>query len=437
MAVTRREFLAHGIRLAALGVVAPAFLVKAAYASRGYGPTQPIDPDDPDAGMSGVGCGGDTILLVIQLSGGNDGLNTVVPYRDATYYTLRPNLAIPREQALPITDQMGLHPALRQVKSLYDQGHVAVLESVGYPNPNRSHFRAMDIWQTARPDVNEPTGWLGRYLAGDDCEDDAPLRAVNIGPRLPRTLWTESTIVPSIANIETYQFRTDGRFAADRQAQMDAIHHICTASHAPGADEFVRLAALEALDSSDLLQRVVGRYEEKIRYPDNPFAEGLKLIAQVIAAEVGTRVFYISLGGFDTHAQQARDHTRLLQSLDEGLGAFFADMDRLGKADRVLAVTFSEFGRRVAENASGGTDHGTALPMLLVGGRVRGGFYGAPPDLAALRDGDIAHQTDFRAVYAGLLRSWLGVDPAGIIEGSWPALDFVQPARSLARARGG
>lgn len=417
MTVTRRDFLANGIKLAALGVVAPSFLVKAAYASERPG----VGGSCADAAT------GKRILLVVQLSGGNDGLNTVVPYGNQGYYTMRPNLAIPREQVLPLTAQMGLHPALRSLKGLYDRGHMAVLESVGYPNPNRSHFRAMDIWQTARPDVNEPTGWLGRYLAGDDCEDDRLLRAVNIGNSLPRTFWTESTVVPSIANAESYQFRADGRFAADRTAQVDAIHHICSASHAPGNDEFVRLAALEALDSSTLLQQVVGRYDEGITYPNNAFAEGLKLIAKVIAADVGTRVFYVSLGGFDTHAAQARRHTQLLQYLDEGLGAFFQDMDRLGKADDVLAVTFSEFGRRVGENASAGTDHGTALPMFLVGGGVKGGFYGTPPDLTNLQDGDIKHQMDFRGVYASVIQNWMGVDPTGIIDGTWPQLDFVQP----------
>ena len=203
------------------------------------------------------------ILLVIQLSGGNDGLNTVIPYGNATYYTLRPNLAIPREQVLPLTEQMGLHPALRALKGLYDSGHVAVLESVGYPNPNRSHFRAMDIWQTARPDVNEPTGWLGRYLAGDDCEDARLLRAVNIGNSLPRTLLDRNP--RSCLRLPTSSHTSSapmGASAADRTAQVDAIHHICSANHAPGNDEFVRLAALEALDSSTLLQQVVGRYDE-------------------------------------------------------------------------------------------------------------------------------------------------------------------------------
>ena len=414
MAVTRRDFLSQGIKLAALGVVAPSFLVKAAYSAA----AAPLR-------SGGIACGNRNVLLVIQLSGGNDGLNTVVPYRDPNYYRLRPNLAIPSAQVLPLTNQMGLHPALRTMSGLYNAGHVAVLESVGYPNPNRSHFRALDIWQSARPDVNEPTGWLGRFLAGDDCEDDVAMRAVNIGPRLPRSLWTESTVVPSVINSENYQFRTDGRFSRDRSAQIDAIHHICAGPHTGEMAEYVRLAALEALDSSDTLQQIVGRYEEKISYPANAFAEGLKLIAKVISADVGTRVFYISLGGFDTHAAQPRSHTQLLQMLDEGLGAFFADMDRLGRMDDVLAMTFSEFGRRVGENASQGTDHGTALPMFLLGGRVRGGFYGTPPDLTRLTDGDLPYQTDFRTVYASLLRTWLGVDPTGIIDGTWPTLDLI------------
>ena len=426
MALTRREFLKNGIQLAALGVVAPSFLVKAAYA---ISDAVPAIPDDPGDSGTPSDSRARNVLVVVQLSGGNDGLGTVIPYGDPEYYRVRPHLGVPKEQVLPLTDRMGLHPALKNLRGLYNSGHVAVLESVGYPNPNRSHFRAMEIWQTARPDVNEPTGWLGRLLAGDDCEDAmCRLRGLNVGPSLPRTLYTETTVVPSLTNVQSYQFRTDGRFSRDRQAQMDAIHHLCTQPHSSGVDDFVRLAALQALDSADLLQQIIGPTDQQVVYQNNPFAEGLRLIARVIAADVGARVFYISLGGFDTHAQQARRHNQLMADLDEGISTFYKALDAAGHADRVLLMTFSEFGRRVAENASQGTDHGTALPMFLVGGAVKGGFYGTPPNLAQLVDGDITHQMDFRGVYSTILRNWMNVDPGKVIEGSFPLLDFVQTA---------
>jgi len=430
MALSRRDFLKNGIQLAALGVVAPSFLVKAAYAINDQTASAA-----PLASQAGPGDGGPApdprtrnILVVVQLSGGNDGLGTVIPFADPTYYQVRPNLGVPKEQVLPLTDRMGLHPALKNLRGLYNAGHLAVLESVGYPNPNRSHFRAMEIWQTARPDVNEPTGWLGRMLAGDDCEEaTCKIKGLNIGSSVPRTLYTESTVVPSLVNTASYQFRTDGRFAQDRTAQLDAIHQICSQPHNPGIEDFVRLAAQEALDSSDLLQQIIGPADpQHATHQTNPFAEGLKMIAKVIQAEVGARVFYISLGGFDTHAQQARQHTQLMQYLDDGLSSFYQLLDQSGHGDRVLTMTFSEFGRRVAENASQGTDHGTALPMFLLGGQVKGGFYGTPPDLTQLQDGDITHQMDFRSVYSSILKSWMNVDPRKVVEGSFPLLDFVR-----------
>jgi uncharacterized protein (DUF1501 family) len=287
----------------------------------------------------------------------------------------------------------------------------------------------MAIWQTARPDVNEPTGWLGRYLEAEDDDEANTLRAINIGTFLPKTLWTETTLVPSITNLESYQFRTDGRYLGDPAAQLDAIHHLCDhAVHGP-MEEFVSRAALDAFAGSDLLKSAVSRFQTNAEYGNNPFAEGMKLIAQVIAADLGTRIFYISLGGFDTHANQARTHANLLSMLDEGVTAFYSDLEKMGKADQVAVMTFSEFGRRVRENGSAGTDHGTSLPMLLFGGNIKGGVYGNNPNLTDLDNGDLRMQTDFRAVYASLVRSWLGADPAQVVPGNWSDIPFtLQPA---------
>jgi uncharacterized protein (DUF1501 family) len=328
---------------------------------------------------------------------------------------------------LRLTGSVGLHPVLKGFKGLYDNGHMAVLQGVGYPNPNRSHFRSMAIWQSARPDVNEPTGWLGRYLEADDDDVDNTLRAINIGSLLPRTLWTETTLVPSITNLDSYQFRTDGRYMGDPNAQIDTIHHLCDHAVHGGFEQYVAEAAVDAFESSDILKSVVGKYQSQVQYGNNAFAEGLKLIAQIIAADLGTRIFYISLGGFDTHSNQAAAHNTLLGMLDEGVTTFYNDLEKMGKADQVAVMTFSEFGRRVAQNGSDGTDHGTALPMMLFGANIKGGIYGADPNLSNLDNGDLRMQIDFRSVYASVIHNWLGADPSRVIEGNFGDIPFTLP----------
>ncbi len=422
MSITRRDLVKNGLSIAALGLVAPSFLVKSAYAVSGGGRHR-----ESGAGLLTGGQGDalkKNILVVVQLSGGNDGLGTVVPYTDPTYFSSRPTIAPKPDEILKLTGSVGLHPAMKGFKGLYDNGHMAIMQGVGYPNPNRSHFRSMEIWQTARPDVKEPTGWLGRYLDDDDDDEENTLRAINIGNFVPRTLWTETTLVPSITNVESYQFRTDGRFLGDPSAQIDTIHHLCEhAEHGP-AEEYVSAAAIDAFASSDLLKTAVGRYQTSVQYGNNPFAEGLKLIAQVIAADLGTRIFYISLGGFDTHSTQAARHGELLTMLDEGVSTFYNDLEKMGKADQVAMMSFSEFGRRVHENGSAGTDHGTSLPMFLIGGNIKGGIYGNNPDLTTLDQGDLRMQTDFRSVYASVIRHWLGADPSKVLDGSFSDIQF-------------
>ena len=429
MAIKRRDFLKGGLSIAALGLVAPSFLVKSAYALTWDG------EDAVSRGLAGAGLLAQAdisslkknVLVVVQLSGGNDGLGTVIPYKDQAYFAARPTLAPKQDQVLHLTDSVGLHPSLKGFKTLYDKGQMAVLQGVGYPNPNRSHFRSMAIWQSARPDVNEPTGWLGRYLEADDDDAKNTLRAINIGTLLPRTLWTETTLVPSITNLQTYQFRTDGRYLGDPSAQVAAIHHLCDHTIHGAFEQYVAEAAVDAFASSDLLKSVVGKYQTKVQYGNNAFAEGLKLIAEIIAAEVGTRIFYISLGGFDTHSNQALAHGNLLGLLDDGISAFYNDLESMGKAGQVAVMTFSEFGRRVAQNASNGTDHGTALPMMLFGGGIQGGIYGTNPNLTNLDSGDIRMQIDFRTVYSWIIRDWLGADPGKVIEGNYGNIAFTLP----------
>jgi uncharacterized protein (DUF1501 family) len=426
MPITRRDLLKDSLAIAALGLVAPSFLVKSAYSLKSSRPTRG-GGGMSDGGATALAASKDNILVVIQLSGGNDGLGTIIPYTDPTFFSARPTLAPDKASILKLTDSLGLHPNLPGLKSLFDNGHMAVMQGVGYPNPNRSHFRSMQIWQSARPDVNEPTGWLGRFLEADDDDDENTLRAINVGNLVPRTLWTETTLVPSITNLESYQFRTDGRYLGDPAAQLDTIHHLCEhATHGP-FEEYVSQAAQDAFLSSDLLKDAVARYQSDVQYGDNPFAEGMKLIAQVINADLGTRIFYISLGGFDTHANQAAVHANLLRLLDEGVASFYKDLERMGKADKVAVMTFSEFGRRVAENGSAGTDHGTSLPLFLIGGGIKGGIYGNNPDLRNLDNGDLRMQTDFRSVYASVIQNWLGADPSKVIEGTFNNIQFTLP----------
>src|SRR5262245_41130208 len=387
--VGRRELLRRGSLLVALGLTAPTWVARAAAAASEPAPA-----------------GGRTkVLVVVQLGGGNDGLNTIVPVGDDDYYRARPTLAIPRAQAVELVDGLAVHPSLAPLKPLFDARRLAVVQGVGYPNPNRSHFRAMDIWQTGAPERRENRGWLGRYLDAQCCGEQprGPL-ATAIGDGTPRAYWNEHVLVPSIPDLEHFQLEADAR---DRRGALDAFRMVYDDDEAAGQYEsLIRRVGADALASSEELKRIASAYKPASPYPASAFAKGLQAIAQLVNADLGTRVFYISLGGFDTHAGQKNTHARLLKELGDGLAAFQRDLEGHGQADRVLTMTFSEFGRRVAENGSGGTDHGAAEPMLLLGA-VRGGLIGDHPSLTDLDQGDLKHGIDFRAVYASVLEGWL------------------------------
>ena len=408
----RRDVLRQGLLLVSVGFAAPAFLAKTGFAA-------PL----ASAATTRAGRG---ILVVVQLSGGNDGLNTVVPYADPLYRQLRPQLAVPEAEVLALDDTVGFHPALAPLKARFDAGQLAVVRGVGYPNPDRSHFRAMDIWQTAEPAAYATTGWLGRYLAGCQCGEQAHPPAVSVGQSVPRAFWTESLFVPALANLGSYRFQTDPRWPADRSAQLRTLRALDATHEAlrPYA-ALLRQQSLNALASADELQRVAGGWSTSVEYPNNQFAQGLKLIGQLIAGDLGARVFYVQLGGFDTHANQKNTHQRLLETLAGGLDAFQNDLEAMGRADQVLTMTFSEFGRRVKENGSQGTDHGTAEPMFLLGAALQGGLYGVQPPLDDLDSGDPRYQVDFRAVYATVLDRWLGASVETVLGTPYPPLDFL------------
>ena len=372
----------------------------------------------PLAGLPGGAA--DRVLIVINLQGGNDGLNTLVPHGSDAYYRFRPSLAIPRGDVLRIDDAVGLNPALAPLKKMYDGGKVAIVQGVGYPNPDHSHFRSTEIWQTATPAKYESTGWLGRYL------DDASLPASNLfnaialSQVLPAALLSRSADVPAIPQLGGYGLRSD-RNAASK----DAFHALVSDASVPFRSPFLaQVAEIEdhAQRGAQELPKLIAGYKTQAAYPGTPLGRSLALAAQIVGSKLGTRVLYVQHGSFDTHTNQRAVQDRLLRELGDAVAAFYEDLGAHGNADRVLTMTFSEFGRRVAENGSRGTDHGTAAPLFLVGGGVKGGLYGAAPSLDALDGGDLRFTTDFRSVYATVVERWLGRPSAKIVGGTFATL---------------
>src|SRR5205823_5094721 len=349
-----------------------------------------------------------------QLTGGNDGLNTVVPYADENYAKVRNVLRLPKAQIKKLNDQVGLHPSMDGLAGLYEDQAVCVVQGVGYPNPSQSHFRSMDIWQAASTEKELTDGWIGKALKQVPKAASFHLAAPN--EAAPLALAGAPARVPSIAKLEDFQLRTDAVSQADRTHQRGIIE----ASAKMPADQgnlldFVRRTAVNTYDSSKRLQEIGKNYQPKATYPNTPLANRLKTAAQLIDADLGARLFYVSIDGFDTHANQLATHANLLKQVSDAMTAFYKDLSARGHRDRVLLMTFSEFGRRVFENGSAGTDHGSAAPMLLVGGKVKAGLVGAHPSMTDVAMGNLKHHTDFRQVYAAVLDRWLGVSSKDVL----------------------
>ena len=430
---SRREFLRKGILFLAAGYSAPFFLTRTAHA------INQTFANAATASLPGVPDG--RVLVVIQLGGGNDGLNTVVPHGVDDYYRARKQLAIPRDKVLKLNTTVGFHPNLTKLQELYDTGRVAVLQGVGYPNPDRSHFRAMEIWHTGDP-VNEKVtyGWLGRYLdnACPGCDPRQnqlnPMGGINIGGSMPPALQSARGTSIAFDNPDTFRwipFTTDERDAKQTAATFEKLNRIVAQNlRNPQVArlDFLSRVAMNADLSSDRLRAILAKSKgNQVSYPASSLGRQLQLVGRLIAGGMTTRVYYVSIGGFDTHANQAGTHERLLTEFAEASHAFQRDLDKQGNASRVVTLTFSEFGRRVAENASGGTDHGTAAPIFICGANVKGGLYGDHPSLAQadLDRGDLKFQTDFRSVYATALENWLGAKSAPILGADYPKLKFV------------
>lgn len=412
MAISRRDLIRNGLVALSVGVATPHFLLKAAHAT-------------PRAAEA-LRVKGAKALIVVEMTGGNDGLNTLIPYADDAYYRARPGLAIKREDALVLDNAVALHPAMGRLKELYDRGKLAAIQGVGYPNFNFSHFRALEIYRAADTGPYEGIGWLGRYLDTVVKEEDYHFAGLGVASGVNPSIAGEQYRVPAVASAAAYQLATDQRYAGDRTNRLNAF----TALNATGSDQRAMLPLLEdtaqaAYASSRELQQLVSAYSTAVTYPNGGLGNSLKLMAQVVAADVGLQIGYVTIGGFDTHAGQAVAQQNLLGMVSDGISAFLADMDAHGLADKVVVMTMSEFGRRVEENGSQGTDHGSAQPMFIAGGPVRGGVYGAHPSLTDLDNKNLKYTTDFRSVYATVLAGWLGVDPAPILQGDYPQLGFV------------
>ena len=417
MPADRRDFLRSSLAASTLvsmgATIVPSFLSRSALAA-GAGPAV-----------------SDRVLVVVQLLGGNDGLNTVVPFGMDGYSRHRRALRINANLVQKVTKEIGLHPSMGGMAKLLEDGRLAVVQGVGYPNPDRSHFRSMEIWESARLDPAQlDTGWLGRALDLSPSRPGEDVKALNVGGRaLPLALRSKRTETPSLESLEQYRLQLAGSTGEKRSAR-DALDQIARLDR--GDDPllgFVRRSTLTAYDSSKRLEQVIKPSTTPTKYPNFPLARRLELIAQVVKAGFGTRIFYTALDGFDTHANQVGTHAALLTELSDSVAAFHKDLASAGQADRVALLAFSEFGRRVAENGGQGTDHGAAAPLFVVGPVAKKGLVGDHPSLESLDDGDLKHHTDFRRVYASLLENWLGIPAEPVVGPGQVPLDLFRATK--------
>ncbi len=419
---TRRLFLQRGCALASLAATVPCFIERSALGMLGN-PLLSSQPGVPDH----------RILVVVQLGGGNDGLNTVVPYGDPEYFKVRPNLALQAPGpsgngvSLQLDQQLGLglHPALAPLKSLYDEGLVSVVQGVGYPNPNRSHFTSMDIWHTGRLDA-KGSGWIGRYFDATCNGTPIPEGAVAVGRSAPLAM--EGNIQKPISFESPELFRWLGEDL--HPALKDPYEAINRSGPLPGTGgdtqkDFLMRTALDAQVASGRILAAVAK-APLVRYPETPLARQLRTIGAMIRAEMPTRVYYATIGGFDTHGGQNTRHAQLLRQVAEAIEPFQRDLKAQGNDARVVTMVFSEFGRRVKQNGANGTDHGTAAPVFVIGTGIKPGIVGTHPSLTDLDQGDLKYGIDFRSVYASLLGDWMKAPSDQILRGSFPSAGVVR-----------
>jgi uncharacterized protein (DUF1501 family) len=366
-------------------------------------------------------------LVVIQLTGGNDTLNTVIPYNDGLYYDNRHAVAHKPEDVLPISDDLAFNPQMGSMKRLWDDGRLALINGIGYPTPNRSHFRSMDIWHTAEPDDIGKEGWLGRAARVMDPNAENVLTAVNFGRGLPRALGVRGVPVASVGNLETYGLFPDIQDEVMRKVALNAFSQMYGGTR--GRDvvmDFLGQTGSDALKGADILRTAPQMYSSSVEYAANPIAQDLKSVAQVMFADLGTRIFYTSQGGFDNHSGEMETHAGLWNNLSGAVGDFWDDLVEHNRQDDTLVFIFSEFGRRIKDNGTG-TDHGSGGSAFVIGGQVIGGMYGEYPSLEPDKQlqGDLQFNNDFRHTYATILERWLNIESEAIINGSFDPNEFL------------
>jgi uncharacterized protein (DUF1501 family) len=365
------------------------------------------------------------VLVVVQLSGGNDFMNTVVPFTSGVYFDARPLVQIPANEVLPISDNLGFHPSAAALRDLYRAGNVAIVQGIGYENSSRSHFRAMDIWHTCEPHRIATEGWLARVVRELDPNGVNPLTAVSFGRGLPRALAAPGVTATSVDDLDNYGLLSGVEVAEQRVEDLEFFKRMYTPAIGRGmVMDYLSQTGQGVLKGADLLQEAPRRYRSSVKYADNPIARALRDVVRVHTAGLGTRVFYTQHGGYDHHAQEVPTHSRLLGELSGALASFMQDLRDHDAADNVTVLVFTEFGRRMKDNGSG-TDHGSGGGAFIIGDRVVGGLYSEYPSLAPadwLNGEDLRHTFDFRGVYGTLLEQWLGLDPTSIVGGTYEQL---------------
>ena len=372
----------------------------------------------------------DPVLVVLQLSGGNDFMNTLVPYTNPLYVDNRPNVRIPSDQVLPINDTLGFNPNAAPIKALYDQGKVAVIQGVGYPTPNRSHFRSMDIWHTCEPEKIADEGWLGRAIREMDPKKENVLTGVNFGRGLPRAVVAGGVPVASVGNLESYGVLTTIETEEQRTEALDIFSRMYSPAMGRGPVlDYLSQTGMEALQGADILATAPAQYTSTVEYSDSSMGQYMRNIAQVHCAGLGTRVLYTTApyNSFDTHATQMSAHAKLWKEVSRTVTDFYQDLQDHQASDNVLLLVFTEFGRRVHDNGSG-TDHGSGGAAFIIGDQVKGGLYGEYPSLEAskLLEGDLRFNNDFRGLYTTILEDWFGLDAKPIVNGSFEKMDFIK-----------
>jgi len=372
----------------------------------------------------------DNVLAVLSLSGGNDGLNTVIPYNSGHYRDYRPTLSIGENQVIPLNDEIGLHPAMGPLKRFWDAGKLAIFLGIGYPSPSYSHFRSMDIWHTCEPDKVGVEGWLGQVIKNIDPNAENVLTGVNFGRGLPRALAKEGVPVASVGNLETYGLLTGIEGEDQRSQALDVFGRMYGPTIGSSYTlDYIRRTGTDALKGADILATAPDKYTSKVEYSATAIGQYMKNIAQTHLAEFGTRVLFTTspYNGFDTHANQASDHARLWTDVSNTVETFMEDLRDHQASDNVLLFMFSEFGRRVVDNGSG-TDHGAGSVAFVVGEDVKGGLYGTYPSLDPSEQeegGNLKSSMDFRSVYTTILEDWMHMDPVPIVGGNYEKIPFL------------